>query len=41
MPLSLGVSFLLSFTPANTLPRGRIQAAATTGPARGPLPTSS
>ena len=35
------VSFLESFRPGSSAPKGRITAAAYTGPARGPAPASS
>eukprot|EP00966_Prymnesium_polylepis_P175911 4071732-Prymnesium_polylepis.2 len=35
------VSFLLSVTPGRSTPAGTTQAAATTGPTRGPRPASS
>jgi len=39
--LFLGVSFLLSLMPGIRVSSGIVNAAATTGPARGPLPASS
>ena len=39
--LFLAESFLLSLTPNILQPTGKITQAVTTGPAKGPLPTSS